>query len=118
QVEDPAKAKGLVRRDIVRVITPGTVIESSMLDDAKNNYIGSIFLHGEEIGVCFADISTGVCHATRLTEGDPVNAVIGELCRFFPSELLCNSEILKYKAITDYVKDHMSCSVELLAEED
>ncbi len=118
QVEDPAKAKGLVRRDIVRVITPGTVIESSMLDDAKNNYIGSIFLHGEEIGVCFADISTGVCHATRLTEGDPVNAVIGELCRFFPSELLFNSEILKYKAITDYVKDHMSCSVELLAEED
>ena len=46
QMEDPAKAKGLVKRDIIRVVTPGTVIESSMLDDAKNNYIGSIFLRG------------------------------------------------------------------------
>ena len=118
QVEDPAKAKGLVRRDIVRVITPGTVIESSMLDDAKNNYIGSVYFCGEQIGICFADISTGICHATQLSEGDPVNGVIGELCRFFPSELLFNSEILNYKGITDYIKDHMTCSVELLGEED
>ncbi|HIV87166.1 MAG TPA: DNA mismatch repair protein MutS [Candidatus Pygmaiobacter gallistercoris] len=118
QVEDPAKAKGLVRRDIVRVITPGTVIESSMLDDAKNNYIGSVYLRGGEIGICFADISTGVCHATQLTEGEPDSGVIGELCRFLPSELLFNSEILKHKGITDYIKDHLTCSVELLSEED
>ena len=118
QMEDPAKAKGLVKRDIIRVVTPGTVIESSMLDDAKNNYIGSIFLRGKEAGVCFADISTGVCHATQLTEGDLAGGIIGELCRFAPSELLFNSEILKHKEITAYVKDHMSCSVELLDEAD
>ena len=118
QMEDPAKAKGLVKRDIIRVVTPGTVIESSMLDDAKNNYIGSIFLRGKQAGVCFADISTGICHATQLTEGDLAGGIIGELCRFAPSELLFNSEILKHKEITAYVKDHMSCSVELLDEAD
>lgn len=59
QVEDPSKAKGLVKRDIIRVLTPGTVIESSMLQDDKNNYIASIYLKGKRAGLCFADISTG-----------------------------------------------------------
>ena len=59
QMEDPAKAKGLVKRDIIRVVTPGTVIESSMLQDDKNNYIASIFLKGGAAGLCFADVSTG-----------------------------------------------------------
>ena len=52
QVEDPATAKGLVKRDIVRVVTPGTVIESSMLQDDRNNYIASLFLKGDEAGIC------------------------------------------------------------------
>ena len=56
QVEDPAKAKGLVKRDIIRVVTPGTVIESSMLQDDKNNYIASVFLKGGAAGLCFADV--------------------------------------------------------------
>ena len=118
QMEDPAKAKGLVKRDIIRVITPGTVIESSMLDDARNNYIGSVFLRGQQAGVCFADISTGTCHATQLEEGDLDAGIIGELCRFSPSELLFNSEILKHKSITEYIKNHMACSVELLDDAD
>jgi len=119
QMEDPALAKGLVKRDIIRVVTPGTVIESSMLDDAKNNYIGSIFLRGGEAGVCFADVSTGTCHTTQLSgKGGLDDAVIAELCRFAPSELLFNSEILRHKAVTAYVKDHLACSVELLDEAD
>lgn len=65
QVEDPSKAKGLVKRDIIRVLTPGTVIESSMLQDDKNNYIASIYLKGKRAGLCFADISTGTAHVTR-----------------------------------------------------
>ena len=56
QVEDPAKAKGLVKRDIIRVVTPGTVIESSMLQDDRNNYIASIYLKGKKAGLCFADV--------------------------------------------------------------
>ena len=66
QMEDPALAKGLVKRDIIRVITPGTVIESSMLQDDKNNYICSIYLKEGKAGVCFADVSTGTAHSTEL----------------------------------------------------
>ena len=82
QVEDPAKAKGLVKRDIIRVVTPGTVIESSMLQDDKNNYIASIFLRDGAAGVCFADVSTGTAHVTELKSPDAKKiapAVIAEL---------------------------------------
>ena len=69
QMEDPALAKGLVKRDIVRVITPGTVLESSMLDETRNNFICSLCAEGKQAGICFADISTGELHATTL-EGE------------------------------------------------
>ena len=63
QVEDPALAKGLVERDIIRVITPGTVIASSMLEEGKNNYICALFADEQEYGLCLCDISTGAVHA-------------------------------------------------------
>ena len=69
QMEDPSAAKGLVKRDIIRVITPGTVIESSMLQDDKHNYLGSIVVQNGKAGVCFADVSTGDAHVTTL-DGD------------------------------------------------
>ena len=67
QMEDPALAKGIVKRSVIRVITPGTVMESSMLDEAKNNYIASAYYQGDKVGICFADISTGELEATTLT---------------------------------------------------
>ena len=88
QVEDPAKAKGLVKRDIIRVVTPGTVIESSMLQDDRNNYIASLYLKGKKAGLCFADVSTGTAHITELTADKIAPAVITELCRYHPSEVL------------------------------
>ena len=90
QMEDPAKAKGLVKRDIIRVVTPGTVIESSMLQDDKNNYIASVFLKGGAAGLCFADVSTGTAHITELKREKIAPAVIAELCRYNPSEVLMN----------------------------
>ncbi|MEG1932310.1 MAG: DNA mismatch repair protein MutS, partial [Pygmaiobacter sp.] len=117
QMEDPALAKGLVKRDIIRVVTPGTVIESSMLDDAKNNYIASLYITDGCAGIAFADVSTGVCHTTALSGEKLTAGIVGELCRFLPSELLLNSEILKHKSITDYIKNHLNCSVELLEDE-
>ena len=84
QMEDPAKAKGLVKRDIIRVVTPGTVIESSMLQDDKNNYIASVFIKGDQAGLCFADVSTGTAHITELKREKIVPAVITELCRYHP----------------------------------
>ncbi len=120
QVEDPAKAKGLVRRDIIRVVTPGTVIESSMLQDDKNNYIASIFLKDGRAGICFADVSTGTAHITELKAQDAKKiapAVIAELCRYHPSEVLMNPGLLDCREITTYLKKNMTCSVELVEEE-
>ncbi len=117
QMEDPAKAKGLVKRDVIRIVTPGTVIESSMLQDDKNNYIASICIREGRAGVCFADISTGTAHTTELT-GEKLGAeIISELCRYSPSEVLFNSGILDFKEVTDYIKQQLACSVELLEDE-
>ena len=116
QMEDPALAKGLVKRDIIRVVTPGTVIESSMLHDDKNNYIASIYIAGKTAGICFADVSTGTAHTTLLTDEALGAAIIGELCRYTPSEILFNAAILGYKEVTAYIKQQLSCAVELLDE--
>ena len=117
QVEDPAKAKGLVKRDIIRVVTPGTVIESSMLQDDRNNYIASIFLKDGAAGLCFADVSTGTAHITELKQSKIAPAVITELCRYHPSEVLMNPGLLDCREITNYIKKNMTCSVELVEEE-
>ena len=62
QMEDPALAKGIVKRSVIRVITPGTVMESSMLDEGKNNFISAVYVGETQTGVCFCDISTGDLH--------------------------------------------------------
>ena len=88
QAEDPKLAKGLVKREIVRVVTPGTVIEGSMLDEARNNYLAAVCGQNGQAGVVFADVSTGEAHTTLLT-GDELDVkLIGELGRFSPSEVL------------------------------
>ena len=117
QMEDPALAKGLVKRDVIRVITPGTVIESSMLQDDKNNYICSIYLEGDKAGVCFADVSTGQTYATLLNGAAVSGQIITELCRYNPSEVLLNEAMLSLKDVTAYIKQHMACAVELMENE-
>ena len=117
QMEDPALAKGLVKRDVIRVITPGTVIESSMLQDDKNNYICSIYLEGDKAGVCFADVSTGQAYATLLAGPSVSGQIITELCRYNPSEVLFNEAMLSLKDVTAYIKQHMACAVELMENE-
>ena len=117
QMEDPSAAKGLVKRDIIRVVTPGTVIENSMLQDDKNNYLCSIYCKGKRAGICFADVSTGCAHATELNGEKLGNQLIAELCRFSPSEVLFNSAMLGLKEVTAYIKQRMTCSVEMLEDE-
>ena len=120
QMEDPATAKGLVKRDIIRVVTPGTVIESSMLPDDKNNFLCSICAKrqrgGWKAGVCFADISTGEAYATELQNDKMGPALITELCRYMPSEILINPAVLDLKDLTNYVKQHTNALVELREE--
>lgn len=120
QMEDPALAKGLVKRDIIRVVTPGTVIESSMLAEDKNNYLCSIYCKRRRgrwrAGVCFADISTGEARATELSAEKIGGAIITELCRYMPSEILICPSMLDFKDVTAYIKQHTSALVELREE--
>ncbi len=92
QVEDPATAKGIVKRDVVRVITPGTVIEDTMLDESRNNYLACAFIQGKQAGLCFADVSTGSILVTSLADGALDEKIKNELGRFSPSELLVTEE--------------------------
>ena len=85
QMEDPALAKGLVKRDITRIVTPGTVIESSMLDESRNNYFACVFGEGGRYGLSFCDISTGAFYATQAEGADAMERVISELGRFAPA---------------------------------
>ncbi|MDD3192295.1 MAG: DNA mismatch repair protein MutS [Oscillospiraceae bacterium] len=118
QMEDPALAKGLVKRDVIRVITPGTIIETSMLDEGSNNYIGSLFCRPDGFGVCFIDISTGEIQATQLTEKEYGPKLINELARFSPSELIFNGDFLDQKGVCDFVKEKLNCSTNLLDDGD
>ena len=95
QVEDPAKAKGLVKRDIVRKISKGTIIEDSMLEDSKNNFICSLYVNKNTAGICFCDMSTGEVSATECRGATFVNDIMNEISRFSPSEIVVSDDIYK-----------------------
>ena len=114
QMEDPALAKGLVKRDIIRVITPGTVLESSMLDETRNNFICSLFSDNTGAGVCFADISTGELHATSLSADHLTEQLKNELSRFSPREILIHQNVLELAELPKFIKERLSASLELL----
>ena len=118
QLEDPALAKGLVKRDIIRVITPGTVLESAMLDESKNNYICSVCTGGGQAGCCFADISTGELSACVLSGGDLGEQLINELSRFSPREILLSPGALDFKELPSFIRERLSAGLELLPEEE
>ncbi len=102
QMEDPAQAKGIVDRGIIRVVTPGTVTDSCMLNEGKNNYICCLYIGGDGFGTAFADISTGSAY---VTESDArMGAAFDELSRFEPSEILCNAAAAADGALGDYTK--------------
>ena len=112
QMEDPSLAKGLVKRDIIRVVTPGTVLESSMLDEARNNFICSVCVRGETAGVCFADVSTGELYGTVLHK-DLGEQLKNEMARYSPREILVNSGVLDYRELPAFIKNRLSASLEL-----
>ncbi len=120
QMEDPALAKGLVKRDIIRVITPGTVLESSMLDETRNNFICSLCVRENRAGVCFADISTGELHATTLAAKNTAGLteqLRNELSRFSPKEILINQGALDLSGLPKFIKERLNASLELLDDD-
>ena len=116
QMEDPAIAKGIVKRDVIRVITPGTVIESSMLDESKNNYLASVCASNGNVGMCFIDISTGEVNLTEFNE-NVEQRVINEMGRYNPTEIILNKQVVSFNSLKDFISKKLEASVELLIEE-
>ena len=109
QMEDPALAKGLVERDITRIITPGTVTESCMLDESKNNYMGCVYGESGKFGLAFCDVSTGAFFATVC--GD-AQSVASELGRFSPSEVMRYGSNVDSEPIEDAIFRRLNCCVD------
>ncbi|MGN0665927.1 MAG: DNA mismatch repair protein MutS [Huintestinicola sp.] len=121
QLEDPKLAKGIVKREVIRIVTPGTLTESNLLDDSRNNYIGAVYIGDGTVSVCFADISTGNAElfAHKVTSDDETeDTIINEISRFAPAELLYSTGMLDMKRVNDFIRHRMNISVSLLTEED
>ena len=116
QTEDPSQAKGLVKRDIIRVITPGTVMESSMLDESVNNYICSAYSSNNTIGLCFCDISTGQLNVTCIESKDAVSQLKTQLTSYSPKEIILGGKIKDNKDLYAFIKDKLSCFVGFIDE--
>ena len=110
QVEDPAAAKGIVKRDVIRVLTPGTVIEGSMLDESRNNYLAVLYAASDRktFGLCFCDCSTGEVHLTQLEGMDVSLRISNELGRFNPSEVLVNGYMAALPAVREFAENRLN----------
>ena len=111
QTEDPSTAKGLVKREVVRIITPGTVIEDGLLQEDKNNYLAVIDFAKDVTAVCFADASTGKAFVTELSGDNLQQKVINQLARFSPSEIVTTKELELNPKITEYLSIMTECMI-------
>ena len=109
QMEDPATAKGLVQRDITRIVTPGTVTESCMLEESRNNYMGCIYGEGGRFGLSFCDVSTGAFYLTLCSDAQ---SAASELGRFSPSEVLRYGADVDAEPIEDALFRRLNCCVD------
>ena len=103
QTEDPALTKGLVKREVIRVITPGTVIDSVMLPEEQNNYLCSLYVGGNGYGVCFADISTAEVTATVIDGPEADQRLINELGTYAPREIIVNLGESGYPVVAEFL---------------
>jgi len=121
QVEDPSVAKGLVRREVVRIITPGTVIEDGMLDESKNNYILCLYYAEKSCGMVFADVSTGEIHLLQKSAKNVAElskGIIGEIGSYMPSEILFNDKFLDLDQVHFFITEKVSrCVADVLPDE-
>ena len=111
QMEDPATAKGLVRREVTRIITPGTLIESSMLDETSNNYLCSVYLDAEGVGCAFADISTGTVYATESDGSDAETYLCNEIGAYRPRECILNCRKSDLPSASVLLSERLNCMI-------
>ena len=111
QLEDPKNAKGIVKRDVIRVVTPGTVIETSMLDEKKNNYIMSIMKKGIHFGIAICDVSTGDFYASKIAENNNFQMLLDEIAKYNPAEIITNKMLFESKEELSEIKKRFSCYI-------
>ena len=111
QLEDPKTAKGIVKRGVIRVVTPGTVVESNMLEERKNNFIMSIYKAGIYFGISVCDISTGEFYAAEIKDNNNFPALLDEIARYSPSELVINSMMAESLEEMDKIKERFNTYV-------
>ncbi len=116
QMEDPKLVKGLVKRDVVRIITPGTVIEGSMLDDAVNNYLCAICKLENETGLCFADVSTSQFYLTAVKDNSQ-EEIINQLSTYQPREIIVNTGALDFGEVAKFTKARLNAELQLLDDD-
>ena len=117
QLEDPKTTKGMVKRDVIRVVTPGTVIENNMLEEKKNNFIMSIVKKGFFYGVAVCDVSTGDFYATQITENNNFSKLLDEIARYSPAEIITNSMMINSESEVNQIKDRIDVCVSEIAED-
>ena len=107
QVENPAEAKGIVKREVIRVITPGTLIETELLSDKQNNYLCSVYFGEYEYGICFCDISTAEIYATSVS-GDGMDTKLqNELGTYAPVEVVTNLNSMKFADTAKFIEGRL-----------
>ena len=120
QLEDPSVAKGLVDRDVIRIITPGTITDFNVLDEKTNNYLASIYIDNFGLGLAYADSSTGELYTTEYIgdENSLYDFLLDEIGKIFPAEVICNEELMKNKKLVKFIKNRINPYINIYANEE
>lgn len=116
QTEDPSAAKGIVKREVTRVVTPGTILDTSVLDDKKNNYLCCIYADGDGMGVSFVDITTGEISTAENSDASDL-VILNEMVKYSPSEVIMNGGAYKRNTLTEKIRNRFECSIIAYREE-
>lgn len=117
QIEDPKQAKGIVKRDVIKVVTPGTVVDGNILEEKKNNYIMSVYKEGMFFGIAVCDISTGDFYSTEIREDNNFSKLLDELSRYNPSELVINKMMADSFEEIKQIQSRFNCFISVEDDE-
>lgn len=116
QVEDPSTAKGIVKREIVRIVTPGTLLEGNALKQEQNNYLVSIVSCNDQFGLSVADITTGEWSVTHIDSENGIRKLMDELSRFSPSECIMDSQVYEINVVKEFLLGRLNCKIERIPD--
>ena len=117
QLEDPATCKGIVKRDVIRIVTPGTVTESNMLDEKENNYIMSVYQKGVYYGISICDVTTGDFYASEIKETNNFQILLDEIARYAPAEIITNKLFFEIEENVKLIRDRFKTYISAVDDE-